>query len=528
MTNVNKSLFGLSAAGLLLTIPALAGAEDYYRKTRGYRVEPASDPPPYVRNLSVTQFEQFRDVDWLDAGLDFRSRYEYRENDLRPETGVNPLTGAATQNPRPDPDNLWLLRTRAYLGVHDILDPLRFAVEYEDARSYNGLYERDNGTTNEFELIQGYAELYFKNLLGNNRPLSIRAGRQHLELLDRRLVGNNEFRNTTNNFEGFRVRFGKKRNDWDLDTFAFQPVQRLKYDFDRPDEKTWFYGGVLSLKHWSDVITIQPYFLGRKTNGDPNQAPSKDAPLVLDQDIYAPGLRVYGLFGNSGFDFDADINKQFGRFGVLRTKDLDGNSLGKSKQFDYRHDALAYSLELGYTFDHEWKPRASLYYGFGTGDKSPNSGSVTSGVNNRFDSFYGFNQPWSRNDYFSWDNIRTPKARLELTPYKDVRLDMGFGAYWLESETEAWNRTGLRDRGGRSGSYLGHEFDIRLRHHLNPYLDWSLSYGRFTPGNFTEDAPFSPTATDAITKVQRGFTEDPSNFFYFEVAVNAFGDGNIH
>jgi hypothetical protein len=35
-----------------------------------------------------------------------------------------------------------------------------------------------------------------------------------------------------------------------------------------------------------------------------------------------------------------------------------------------QHDALAYAMELGYTFDHEWKPRASVFYGFGTGDKN--------------------------------------------------------------------------------------------------------------------------------------------------------------
>jgi hypothetical protein len=71
-------LFDLSAssrlAAALLLFPALAGAEDYYRPTKGYRVEPAPDLPVYVRNLSKTQFEQFRDVEWLDVGLDFRSR----------------------------------------------------------------------------------------------------------------------------------------------------------------------------------------------------------------------------------------------------------------------------------------------------------------------------------------------------------------------------------------------------------------------------------------------------------------------
>lgn len=479
---------------VLLSLSNLANAEDYYKKTKGYRVEPEPDPPSYVRNLSKTQFEQFRDVKWLDVGLDFRTRYEYRENDYRP-------TGSTFKT---DPDNLWLLRTRAYVGVKDILDPLRFAVEFEDARSYNSLYTKTDADVNEFELIQGYAELYFNNALGQNRPLSIRAGRQSLELLDRRLIGNNQFRNTTNNFEGFRVHFGKQQNNWDLDTFALQPVERLKYDFDRPDEDTWIYGGVLSIRQWSNFVTIQPYFLGRKVNGDPTN--SINADRKADSDIYAPGLRVYGLFGSSGFDFDTNVNEQFGRFGSLT-----GTNAKNYSQALRQQDALAYSLELGYTFDHDWKPRASVYYGFGTGDK--NSGD---NINQRFDTFYGFNQPWSRNDYFSWDNVHAPKARLEFTPYKEVRIDTGYNAYWQESETGGWNRTGLRDATGQSGNFLGHEFDIRMRHQLNPYVDWSLSYARFNPGDFTKNI-------SAKTVNAQG--TEASNFFYFEMNLNAFGDG---
>jgi hypothetical protein len=488
-------LLAANVLGLLIAWPDLAKAEDYYRKTLGYRVEPETDPPSYVRNLSKTQFEQFRDVEWLDVGLEHRMRYEYRENDYRP----TPTGTSSSTDFRPDPDNLFLLRTRSYLGIHNILDPLRFAVEFQDSRSYNGLYERNVSDVNEFELIQGYAELYFKDLLGNNRPLSIRAGRQSLELLDRRLIGNNQFRNTTNNFEGFRIRFGKKQNDWDLDIFAFQPIERLKYQFDRADEDTWIYGGVLSLKQWSDFITIQPYFLGRKQNGDPaNSVADNRKP---DLDIYAPGLRVYGLFGESGFDFDADINKQFGRSG----------SLSGTTQTMRQHDALGFTLELGYTFDHAWKPRASLFYGYGSGDRNP-----TDNVTQRFDSFYGFNQPWSRNDYFSWDNIEIPKARLEFTPYKDVRVDAGYNAYWLQSNTDAFNRANLRDRNGNSGSFIGHEFDVRMRHKINPYVDWSLSYARFQPGDFTRS--FNNNTNGP-------FTSEASNFFYLEVTLNAFGDG---
>ncbi|MFU8790384.1 MAG: alginate export family protein, partial [Methylobacter sp.] len=205
--------------------------------------------------------------------------------------------------------------------------------------------------------------------------------------------------------------------------------------------------------------------------------------------------------------FDADINKQFGRFGELNSA-LTAQSLRQ-------HDALAYSLETGYSFDHDWKPRASLYYGYGTGDKQSGDGK-----NQRFDAFFGFNQPWSRNDYYSWDNIHAPKARLEFTPFKDVRIDTAYSAYWQESETGGWNRANLRDRTGQSGNFMGHEFDIRMRHKLNPYVDWSLSYARFEPGSYTTSFDNSGTANGP-------FTSEASNFFYFEVSLNAFGDGKI-
>jgi len=481
--------------------------KNYYQKTRGYRTEPESDPPRYARNLSQTQFEQFKDVDWLDVGLDFRTRYEYRENDLRRRTNES---GGALTTFRDKPDNLFLLRTRAYLGVKKILDPFRAVVEFEDARSYNGLYEKTNADINEFELIQLYGELYFDDLLGLNRPLSIRVGRQALELLDRRFIGNNQFRNTTNNFEGFRVRFGKKENNWDLDTFAFRPVERLKYEFDRADEDTWIYGGVLSIREWSDFITIQPYLIGRKVNGDPYNRVT--ANRKNDQDIYSPGLRVYGVIPDTNFDFDADVNKQFGRFGT--TRNVGTTARPNNQQVMLQHDAVAYSIELGYTFKHDWKPRASVLYAYGSGDKDPNR-NASSYSNERFDAFYGFNQPWSRNDYFSWDNLHAPKVRIEFTPFKDFKVETGYNAYWLASPTEAWNRANLRDLTGNSGSFLGHEYDIRFVHNINPYIDWSLSYARFEPGNFVK----------AQNKTGTGpFTSEPSNFFYFEISLNPFAN----
>ena len=145
--------------------PEVAKKTTYFQRARSYGTHPESDPPRYVRNLAKTGIDAFKDLDWLDVGLDYRVRYELRDNDIRRNSLLT--------------DHPVLLRTRGYVGIRNILDPFRMAVEFEDARGYNSQFPRDNRDWNPFELIQTYGELYFKDALGkddlgNNRPLRIR------------------------------------------------------------------------------------------------------------------------------------------------------------------------------------------------------------------------------------------------------------------------------------------------------------------------------------------------------------------
>ncbi|MCX7900048.1 MAG: alginate export family protein, partial [Methylocystis sp.] len=303
--------------------------KSYYVPTRGYRLEPQPDIPPYVRNLGKT-YKEFEGIDWLNVGLDSRTRFEYRKNDYRPWTDTT--TGTPISQRRYFPNSLWLLRTRAYLGVQNILDPFRFVLEFQDSRAINSIYQLQGQDINETDFIAGYGELYFKDALGkddrgNNRPLVFRAGRQHLEILDRRLIAENEFRNTTNNFDGFRVKAGSKDNDWDVDGFLLRPVNRDPYSFDRPDWQNWIYGSVLSIRRWSEYATLQPYFLGRHQFADPLN-PSNA--LKVHRITNASGLRVYGILGN--FDYDANINKQFGETGEFQALGNRQNAIQRTVQ----------------------------------------------------------------------------------------------------------------------------------------------------------------------------------------------------
>jgi opacity protein-like surface antigen len=494
----------------------------YYVPTRAYRLEPQPDIPPYVRNLARI-YREFEGYDWLDVGLDTRVRFEYRKNDYRPWTDVWSVD-RPTQRRRPLPNALWLLRTRAYFGVHDILDPFRFAIEVQDSRALNSLYMLQGQDINATELISGYGELHFKDMFGkddrgNARPMLLRAGRFHLELLDKRLIAENEFRNTTNTFDGFRFKIGKKDNDWDIDSFLMRPVNRDPYGFDRPDWQNWIYGAVVSIRRWSEYATIQPYFIGRKQYADPASASNA---LKVHRETRAPGLRVYGALGD--FDYDFDVNKQFGEVGELQAFDNRANAI----QATVQQDALAYAVEAGYTLqDHPWKPRVSASYAYGTGNKTP-----FDSANQTFDIFYGFNQPFSRNDYIAWNNVRAPKLRLEFSPAKDLQIDSAFSAYWLASGASPWDRANLSAPLGNRGAFIGTEVDVRLRYKLSQFVSLAASYARFWPGSFTTSfapsvdlQPYYPQVFPGQTGTTSGLTARPTDFFYLEMTANAFGDG---
>src|SRR5687768_12571395 len=124
----------------------------YHRRSNSYATNPDSDPPRYVRQLSDIGVEAFKDITWLDIGLEHRTRYEWRNNDIRRIEGGE--------------DNPILLRNRAWIGIKDILDPFRFAVEFQDSRIVNNKHVPTDQERNEYDLLNAYGELYFKRGLG--------------------------------------------------------------------------------------------------------------------------------------------------------------------------------------------------------------------------------------------------------------------------------------------------------------------------------------------------------------------------
>jgi hypothetical protein len=452
----------------------------YYKEPGSYGTKRESDPPSYTRNLSKIGKKDLESINWLNVGLDYRIRFEHRNNDIRrPESFNN--------------DNPFLHRTRDYLGIQNIIDPLRLVVEFEDARRTNGIYPLDDRDVNELEIIQGYAELNFKKALGtdglgNDKPVLIRGGRMVFEFMDRRLIASNQWRNTTNNFIGLRATFGQEKNDWQLDLLALQPIVRLIDEFDKNATDKLFWSAIGHWRKWSKIITIEPHYLALRQNAT-NENGNRF------REIHATGLRLYGWIYDTGFNYDLTSVYQFG------------------KERTQQHKAFSFTSEIGYTFKkHKWKPRLSLFFGYVSGDKNPNDNE-----NNRFERFFGFARPWSSDDYVVMENIVTPKIKLEFEPVKGVKVDGGYSFYWLASEKDRFNNllagsSFNRDATGKSGKDIGHGLDVRVRFKITPFIDANVGYTHFVTGEFVRKRQLAAN----------GESVGASNFAYVELSFNAF------
>jgi hypothetical protein len=433
-------------------------APSYFVPPRSTGTLREPQPPPYVRDVD--------DIDWLDTGrgwlqlgLDYRVRYEYRSRDVRRSKAVL--------------DTPVLLRTRAYVGVTHRFDPFRAYVEVEDARRYASQFPRDDRDINEAEVIQAVAELHLADTFGAGNPLRIQGGRMAFEYVDRRLLGRNAWRNTTNTFQGARVIVGEELGSWQVDVLALQPLERRLSAPDRPRRGQWLYGAVGDVRRWSRVATLQPFYLVLDRSGTPD----------VERQIHTIGLRTHGPAGRTGFDYDLQEIVQVGR------------SRGRT------HRATATTAELGYTLDRTSRPRVSGFFGHASGDRQPDDRH-----DERFERLFGFARPWSANDYITFDNVIAPKARLEFQLAPSVRVDSGYGAFWLASGTDVWFNAALRDPTGQSGRFMGHEVDARVRLRAGDHTDVTIGYAHFIPGGFTRNQG-KPLSTD---------------FFYVEVAPRLF------
>lgn len=403
-------------------------------------------PVGYAQSLRESgrdwKIEILDPLDWLDVGLEVRTRYETRDRDYR--------------DPALPSDDALLTRALAFIQVREQFDPFRFAVEIEDSRRFGGSGAERTTEVNHVEPLQFYSELWFTDAIGSE-PLSVRMGRMTIDFVDRRLVARNRHRNTINAYDGARLLIGDDASPWQVDAFLVYPVTRSLEGVDSSTDETTLLGLSSYWRRWAPGLVLEPYWLGLDRARDGKQ-------------IQTIGVHASGNWPGEHWDYDIDLASQYG--------ESDGRD----------HSAWAAHVEAGHTWDHPWKPRLAAWLNYASGDRDP-----TDGKNDRFDPLYGASFSfYGYTGYFNWANLINPAVRFRLCPNDRVKCEAIYRGMWLASDHDSWARANRVDPTGKSGNFVGQELDLRIAYKLTHYLEVEWVQGLFLPGSFVENTGSAP------------------------------------
>lgn len=436
---IGSSLFGLAA------LPLAAAAQD------------SGD--------AWTLQEAIGNPEGLKVSGSVRVRYEALGNQFRPGLDEN--------------DDLVSIQTR--LAAEYDTGPIRIGGELIDSRAYAADAGSSVGTgeVNALELVQAYIGADLGAAFGKGTSASVDAGRFVLNLGSRRLAGRNNFRNTTNAFTGAKFEFRGKGKE-QLTLFYTYPQQRLpsdkasildnKVEWDREGDDLIFWGGFLAKPKAFGNANLDLYFFALDEDDTPTRA-------TRDRHLFTPGARLYRDPSPGKVDFEFEYAYQFG--------DISSSSAAAAPQVDVSAHFL--HAEVGYQFSGPWRPRVALEYDLATGDK-------TGGGYGRFDSLFGPRRfdygPTGIYGPLGRNNISSPGIRIEVKPSSRWDGFVFYRAAWLDSATDSFASTGLRDASGASGKFGGQQIEARARYWVIPSaLRLDVGGAVLFQGRFMEQAP---------------------------------------
>lgn len=357
----------------------------------------------------------------------------------------------------------------------------RLVAEMQDSRAY--FAERDSAiSTSEvdaLEVTQLYLEREFAAPFGAGSSLRARAGRFAMNLGSRRLVAADDYRNTTNSMTGVKLD-GRLGNGWSAIAWYVLPATRLPEDLDaildngvqldRESRSTTLRGMlVTSPAHIAGGALEAGYVRFREA--DTTRAATRDRALTNWN------LRWFRepAAGQWDFEFEGSLQQGHASAGIAATAP------------HRRVDAHFVHARIGYQWRSAWKPRVALEYDLATGD----AGADRIG---RYDTLFGMRRadyaPSGLYAQVGRANLEAPGLRVEFAP--DARLDamLTWKLLRLESPTDAFSTTGVRDPRGASGRDAGTQVDLRVRWWALPKrLRLEFDGAWLDKGRFLETAP---------------------------------------
>ncbi len=402
---------------------------------------------------------------WLDLGLEQRTRFESYDHPWR------------TSQPLGTPDAQIQQRSRVRVGVTSGLFRLLF--EGQDSRVH--LDDRNafvtTGSRNETDILQLHASATFSNLLDMGLRTDLHVGRLTLDIGSRRLIARNDFRNSTNAFDGLHWQVTREQN-WRLRTFLVQPVLLNAQQLDESSEHALFWG-VYGEAHQIPWFRFNTYYFGL------NDQRGSMTPTQRTFSTY--GVRLYTPPQAERFDYEIESVWQTGKRG--RT----------------RHVAHFQHVNLGFSFKFPWSPRILIHYDYASGDSQRGDSQDTA-----FDTLFGARRfeymPTGNFGPFFRTNISSPGWRIIVTPVPGVTAQFKHRLWYLATSRGSFGTSGLRDETGGSGNVLGQDVEVRVQWKISQNLEFEAGYDHWFKGSYFDRLPNS-------TNLPLGGNQD-TDYFY--------------
>jgi hypothetical protein len=389
--------------------------------------------PFFDRPLSSYTSERF--PAWLKLSGEFRTRVEGR-------------TGFNYQPDNNDAYALFRNRLNVELLPTSWLD---FYFQGQDSRAPGVDAGRALTTFKDpFDLRQAYVRLG-----GSKSLVRVTVGRQLLSYGAQRLIGPLDWTNTSRSWDAVKMEIGTA--DAKVDLFASSVVVIDPAHPDHHRDGFNIHGAYGSFKRAIPRATVEPYLLWKTGHAS----------------IWTAGLRIAAMPGTPGlhgFDYQAEVARQWGTIGVLN------------------HAADAGYVIFGYTTGKRaWTPHLSAEFSHASGDNNP--GSAT---HRTFDQllptnhlFYGITDP------VGWQNMNMARIGADVKPHKRLQLNADYRELWLSSARDAlYNVAGgvaVKPRTGNTARHIGGETDFSALWTVSSQWKLGAGIGHLKAGSFLKE-----------------------------------------